>query len=52
MWKDDKSIFLKVAVNHSGILSQIAKIESLEEELNREVLKLKSMVQIETSTPT
>ena len=50
-WKRDDQIVLRVTVDKSGILGQIAKISALEEQLKNEVWKLNQMISVEEKTP-
>lgn len=47
MWNNPNEIFLRVKVDETGILKQIAKIKNMTETLNREAAILAEMVSVE-----
>lgn len=48
MWNESNEIFLRVKVDETGVLQQIAKIKSMTETLNREAANLTAMVSVES----
>lgn len=47
MWNESNEIFLRVKVDETGVLQQIAKIKNMTETLNREAAILAEMVSVE-----